>query len=114
MITCEKERSCENCQEVKPPRTIPNELIVRCSVFINDEREVRKVYMEQRNKIHPNTYIIFDSLLMDGRKLYDTTFDLKNYLDMSRFVINDTFIYRTEIRWRFSAATFENLDTLIY
>lgn len=120
-IQCAKELSCEGClgwpivpMPTDTLRTTPNELLTRCSIYINDEKLVKNIYVETTTKYHPNTYWIFDSIVMDGRKLYDTTFDLKNYFDMSRFIIGDSFIYRTHVRWRFEPSTFENLDTLIY
>jgi len=119
LIMCSKERSCENCRELPslPPdtiRTTPNELIFNCDVFIEKESEVRKIYIEQRNKIHPNTYRIFDSILMDGSKRYIRSYDLKNYIDLSKHSLNDTFFVRTHIRWRFLPAEFGIEDTLIY
>lgn len=116
LIMCSKERSCENCYEkpIIPPRTIPNELISSCSIFIERENEVKKIYVEERNKLHPNTYVIFDSILMDGSHDYSGTYDLKNYIDLSKYSINDTFIVRYDIRWRFLPAQFVQEDTLVY
>lgn len=111
---CKPERSCESCYEKPPPRTVPNELLARCSVFIPDESKVRKIYVEVRTKLWPGHYKIFDSLEMDGRHLYDSGYDLKNYLDMSDYQIGDSFFYRSEVRWKFQAATYEDIDTLIY
>jgi hypothetical protein len=112
-LMCSKERSCENCRELPTPdtiRTTPNELIFNCDVFIERESEVRKIYIEQRNKIHPNTYRIFDSILMDGSKRYIRSYDLKTYIHS----LNDTFFVRTQIRWRFLPAEFGIEDTLVY
>lgn len=117
VVMCGKEKSCENCIEKPapiPPRTIPNELLARCSVYIEDESKVRMIYAEATSKDHPQTYRIFDSLIMDGRKLYDTVFRIEKYFDMSKFVIWDSFIYRTEVRMKFEREKYFNYTTLIY
>lgn len=117
IINCAKERSCERCQPdllPTPPRTTPNELITRCSVYVADENKARIIYVETTTKYQPQTYKIFDSLVMDGRKLYDTTFRIENYFDMTRFIIGDSFNYRTEVRNKFSQADYFNDSTLIY
>lgn len=114
LVTCTKEKSCENCYEKPPPRTVPNELLARCSVFIPDESLVRKIYVEVKTKLWPGHYKIFDSLEMDGRHLYDSTFRIEKYFGMSDYSIGDSFFYRSEVRWKFQAATYEDIDTLIY
>lgn len=114
LVTCTKERSCESCYEKPPPRTVPNELLARCSVFIPDESKVRKIYVEVRTKLWPGHYRIFDSLEMDGRHLYDTIFSIENYFDMSDYQIGDIFFFRGEVRWKFSQASFFGDTVLIY
>lgn len=116
LIMCAKEHSCENCYEkpIIPPRTIPNELITYCDIYIEDESLVRKIYTDVITKLKPSTYWIFDSIIMNGSKRYTRTYDLKNYLDMNNYSIGDTFFVRYELRWRFEPATYENIDTLIY
>lgn len=115
ILNCTREYSCENCGELQTDtiRTTPNELLARCSVYISDESKVRKIYLETTTKYQPQTYRIFDSLMMDGRKLYDTSFRIENYFDMTGFIIGDKFNYRTEVRNKFSADFF-NDSTLIY
>jgi hypothetical protein len=116
LLNCAKERSCESCYEspTLPPRTIPNELISSCSIFIERENEVRWIYPEQTNKLYPQTWRIFDSIKLDGSHQYNRTYDLKNYLPMDKFKINDTIFVRYEIRWRFLPAEFVQADTLVY
>lgn len=114
LVTCTKERSCENCYENPPPRTIPNELLARCSVFIPDESKVRKIYVEVKTKLWPGHYRIFDSLEMDGRHLYDSTFRIENYFDMSDYQIGDSFFYRSEVRMKYEQAKFINDTILVY
>lgn len=114
---CARERSCEGCRETLPPippRTIPNELIVRCSTFIPDESKVRKIYVEVKTKSWPGHYKIIDSLLMTGKRKYDSSFNLKNYLNMNDYNIGDTFLFRGEVRWKFTQPTFFGDKTLIY
>ena len=121
-LYCSKEKSCQGPDCLQWPasptpdtiRTTPNDLITSCDIFIEMENEVRKIYVEQRNKLHSRTYIIFDSILMDGSKRYIRSYDLKNYIDLSKYVLNDTFFVRYEIRWRFSPAEFVHEDTLVY
>lgn len=60
------------------------------------------------------TYKIFDSLVMTGKHQYDSSYDLKNYLDMGKFKIGDSFFIRYEIRWKFAPAEEVQHDTLIY
>lgn len=122
VINCSKEKSCQGPDCLEWPvtstpdtiRTTPNELITSCDISIQDESEVRKIYVEERNKKYPNTYKIFDSILMDGSHRYIRSYDLKNYLDLSKYVINDSFFVRYEIRWRFPPAEFVQDDTLVY
>lgn len=117
MVMCSKERSCEVCRETLPPippRTIPNELMARCSTFIPDESKVRKIYVEVKTKLWPGHYKIIDSLLMIGKHQYDSTFNLKKYLNMNDYNIGDTFLFRGEVRWKFTQPSFFGDKTLIY
>lgn len=113
VIVCTKEKSCEGCYE-KPIRITPNDLLTRCSIYINDESLVRKIYVQETNKYYPNTYKIFDSILMTGEKLYKREFDLKNYLDIGRFKIGDSFFVRYGIRYRFEPEAYVFDTILIY
>lgn len=129
-IQCAKEFSCEDCLgwPIVPPtdstdtpdttRTTPNDLITSCSIFINDEKEVRYIYPEVTHKLHPGTWWIYDSIIMDGSKQYDRTYDLKPYLEkkygLDKFKINDTFFVRYEIRYKYKEVEQVDLDTLIY
>ena len=120
IINCAKERSCESC--LPPPipdtmRTTPNPLIINIDVAFSDESKVRKVYQEVKTKKWPGHYYIYDSILLTGSNLYNRMYDMKNYpniIKLNEYKINDTFYFRTEIRWRFEPVTFLNLDTLIY
>lgn len=114
LVTCTKEKSCESCYEKPPPRTIPNELLARCSVFIPDESKVRKIYVEVKTKLWPGHHLIFDSLEIDGRHLYDSTFYIPNYFDMSDYQIGDSFFYRSEVRMKYGEVKFLNDTILIY
>lgn len=116
LINCAKEYSCENCREtpIDTIRTIPNELITSCDIFIDNEVDCRKIYFEETNKFYPQTYRIWDSILMDGSHLYQRSFNLKNYLDMSKYLIGDTFFVRYEIRWKSKPPEHIQEDTLIY
>jgi hypothetical protein len=117
LLTCTKEYSFEGglpvSQPIVPLET-PNEIITSCSIYINDESEVRWIYPEVITKYHPATYWIFDSVKMNGSHQYDRTYDLKNYIQLSDYKIGDTFYVRYEIRWRFSPAEFVQEDTLVY
>ena len=110
-ITCAKEYSRKG---TIPIRTIPNELITTCDIFIEKENEIRWIYPEATTKYHPATYWIFDSIKMNGTHQYNRTYDLTNYLDMNDYSIGDTFIVRYELRWKFKPAEFVQEDTLVY
>lgn len=116
LLHCTREYSCENCGELQTDtiRTTPNELITSCNIFIPDENGLKWIYPQVKTKKWLGSYWIFDSIKMDGSKQYNQTYDLKNYLSMSDYKINDTFLVRYEIRYRLKPVEFEDLDTLIY
>ena len=123
LLYCTKRYACKSCGwPINPTedttRTTPNDLITSCSVFIEDEKDVRYIYPEVTHKLHPQTWWIYDSIIMDGSKQYDRTYDLKPYLEkkygMDKFKINDTFFIRYEIRYKYREVEQTDLDTLIY
>jgi hypothetical protein len=116
LIKCAKEYSCENCYEktIIPSRTIPNELITSCSIFIENESDLKWIYPEVITKYHPATWWIFDSIRMDKSHQYNRTYDLKKYLQMDKFTIGDTFFVRYEIRWRFKNEDYVCDTVLVY
>jgi hypothetical protein len=121
-IGCKKEYSCEGTDcigwppsiDTIPVRTTPNELITSCSITIEDEKEVKWIYPEVTHKLHPGTWWIFDSIRMDGSKIYERSYDLKKYLPMSKFSLGDSLFIRYEIRYKFKPVEWVQLDTLLY
>lgn len=112
-LTCAREYSCENCrEEVKD--TIPNELISNFSIYISDESQIKIIYPQVKTKLWPGHHWIFDSIQMDGSNQYDRYYDLKKYLEMSKYKIGDSFFVRYEIRWKFLPPEEVQEDTLVY
>lgn len=121
---CEPEYSCENCIEkppadtviIPPADTIYNDLVTSCSIYIARDRDVRFIYPQVRTKLHPGHYWIFDSIRMGTGtdSVYQATYDLKNYLDMSRFFKGDYFDVRYEVRYRYRPSQHYDSITLIY
>ena len=114
LLHCTKEYSCESCQPVLPPRTTPNELITQCSVYIADESKVRIIYPQVKTIKWPGHYWYFDSIKMVGQNLYERTYDLKSYLQMSDYKIGDSFFVRYEIRYKRPPTQLVQEDTLVY
>lgn len=119
LFGCAKEKSCEGCREpkidtIQQPDTIYNDLIARCSIYIPDESKVRAIYPQMMTKEHPGHFYIFATIKMDGRHIYDTTFDLKKHLPMEKFYKGDTVIYRNEIRMKIGTPEYVQEDTLVY
>ena len=110
-VGCRKHQtavSCNDCEGQSP------DLTTRCSIYIDDESQVKWIYPEVTHKLHPGTYWIFDSIRMEGSKQYDRSYDLKKYLQLSKFSPGDSFFIRYEIRYRFKTVEWVQLDTLLY
>jgi len=122
---CSKEYSCEDCIEqpivdTSWTDTIPgngfNQLISYYSFYIVDNSKIKKIYFCVKTKYHPGHYYIHDSIPIQDRPdgYYNGSFNLKNYLDMSKYVKNDTFPVFYQIRYRNGDLLQTDSATLVY
>lgn len=127
LFRCVKEYSCEDCIEgngdstklpplqhpIKIPKdtvygNIPYNELISYYDFTLENGLIKKIYFCVMTKYHPGHYYITDSIPIQSSNVshYNGSFNLKNYLDMTKYVKNDTFPVFYQIRYK-SALTVE-------
>jgi hypothetical protein len=119
LLTCAKEYSREGIETPTTDTTFSDadhELISRYDFDVEDNSRVKKIYFCVKTKYHVGHYYITDSIQIQTTDThYEGSFNLKDYLDMTKYVYKDTFPVFYQIRYKNSGNNLETDSiTLIY
>ena len=119
LIGCDKEQSCEDCIEQPTTDTTfsdaDHQLISYYDFYIVDNSQVKKIYFCVKTKYHIGHYYITDSIPIQTTDThYEGSFNLKDYLDMTKYVYKDTFPIFYQVRYKNANILETDSVTLIY